>query len=356
MLLRSIVRAAAGRFAAPFACAILLACAAPAARVQVTQARLEPNRVVLTDGAVLPLVTWAPATGTPRAAIVALHGLSDHGTTYARAAEHLAANGFAVYAYDQRGFGGTAQRGRWPGGDVLARDVLQVAALVRARHPGVPLYVLGESMGGAVLLRALALEPSGWLNGAVLLAPAVWSRGEMPWYQRFALGTLSHTFRGMRFSRPRGRAPTDDPETLRSLREDPLVIHKTRVDVLAGVSDLMDEVTEAPRRFAVPVLILYGAEDKVIPARAFCSWVASLDASAPWRLVLYPRGWHMLLRDLDARTAGDDVTAWLIDAGGALPSGLETQKPRDASACLAAVRALARAAPVSAKLEPPAPY
>jgi alpha-beta hydrolase superfamily lysophospholipase len=349
------VRAAAERVAATLLCAILLACAAPAARAQVAQPRLEPNRVVLADGTVLPLVTWASAADTPRAAIVALHGLSDHATTYARAAEHLAANGFAVYAYDQRGFGGTEQRGRWAGGDVLARDALDVAALVRARHPGVPLYVLGESMGGAVLLRALALEPTGWLNGAVLLAPAVWSRGEMPWYQRFALGSLAHTFRGMRFSRPRGRAPTDDPETLRSLHDDPLVIHKTRVDVLAGVSDLMDEVTAAPRRFAVPVLILYGAQDKVIPANALCSWVASLDASAPWRLVLYPRGWHMLLRDLDARTARDDLTAWLMDAGGALPSGLETQKPRDARACLAAVRALGRAAPDSAVLEPPPP-
>jgi alpha-beta hydrolase superfamily lysophospholipase len=306
----------------------------------VTEARLEATRVVLADGTALPLVQWAAQTGDPRGAIVALHGLSDHGTTYTRVAEHLAANGYVVYAYDQRGFGASEQRGTWVGGDVLARDALEVAALVRARHPGVPLYAFGESMGGGVLLRALALGPTGWLDGAVLLAPAVWSRSQMPWYQRFALGTMSSTFRGMKFSRPRSRAPSDDPETLRALRDDPLVIHKVRVDMLAGVSDLMDEVTVAPRSFAVPTLILYGARDKIIPVNALCSWVASLDASAPWRLVLYPKGWHMLLRDLDAATVRADLTAWLADAGGELPSGHEAAKPGDAEHCAAAVRSL----------------
>ncbi|HEX5050006.1 MAG TPA: alpha/beta hydrolase [Gammaproteobacteria bacterium] len=324
--------------------AMLLTAAMPAVvhaqAATATDARLEAERVVLADGTSLPLARWAPRTGEPRAAVVALHGLSDHGTTYTRVAEHLADNGYAVYAYDQRGFGASGQRGTWVGGDVLARDVLQVARLVRARHPGVPLYVIGESMGGGVLLRALALEPSGWLDGAVLLAPAVWSRSEMPWYQRFALGAMSNTFRGMKFSRPRGRAPSDDPETLRSLRDDPLIIHKVRVDMLAGVSDLMDEVTVAPRSFAVPTLILYGARDQIIPATAFCSWAATLDASASWRLVLYPKGWHMLLRDLDAATARADLTAWLTDARGELPSGLEAAKPRDQDSCLASLHAL----------------
>jgi alpha-beta hydrolase superfamily lysophospholipase len=328
--------------------AALLAAAAPlltqAQTDAAAEARLEATRVVLADGTALPLVQWGPQTGAPRAAIVALHGLSDHATTYTRVAEHLAADGYVVYAYDQRGFGASEQRGTWVGGDVLARDALEVGRLVRERHTGVPLYVFGESMGGGVLLRALALGPSGWLDGAVLLAPAVWSRSQMPWYQRFALGTMSSTFRGMKFSRPKRRAPTDDPETLRALRDDPLVIHKVRVDMLAGVSDLMDEVTVAPRSFAVPTLILYGARDEIIPVNALCSWAASLDATSPWRLVLYPKGWHMLLRDLDAPTVRSDLSAWLTNAGGELPSGLEAAKPRTEEQCADAVRALDRQA------------
>ena len=237
-------------------CSVLLgACATPRVQVPVArpqEPRLETDRVLLADGAVLPLAQWMPATGTPRAAIVALHGLNDYHASWADAGEQLSLNGFAVYAYDQRGFGTTEQRGIWAGADVLAGDARQVAALVRARHPDIPLYVLGESMGAAVLLQALAQQPRGWLDGAVLLAPAVWNRRDMPWYQRFALRFVVHTFPGMKLSTPRGRAASDNPATLRRLTDDPLVIHKVRVDLLSGVADLMDGVTELPRDFAVP--------------------------------------------------------------------------------------------------------
>jgi acylglycerol lipase len=304
----------------------------PVARPQ--QARLESDRVLLADGAVLPLTRWLPATGAPRAAIVALHGLNDHHGTWTEAAEQLAGSGFAVYAYDQRGFGATEQRGIWAGGDVLARDAREVAALVRALHPGLPLYGLGESMGAAVLLHALAEQPRGWLDGAVLLAPAVWNRRDMPWYQRFALRFVAHTFRGMKVSTPRSRAASDNPTALRRRTEDPLVIHRVRVDMLSGVADLMDEVTDTQRELAVPSLILYGAHDLIVPALPLCRWVASLDPAGPWQLAVYPNGWHLLFRDLDAATPLADVTAWLEDARTDLPSGFAVGKPRDEASCL----------------------
>jgi alpha-beta hydrolase superfamily lysophospholipase len=311
----------------------------PVARPQAP--RLEPDRVRLADGAVLPLSQWLPAAA-PRAAIVALHGLNDHHGTWAAAAAQLSAHGFAVYAYDQRGFGATEQRGIWAGGDVLAGDVREVAALVRARHPGVPLYVFGESMGAAVMLRALAQQPRGWLDGAVLLAPAVWNRRDMPWYQRFALRLVAHTFRGMKVSTPRSRAASDNLAALRRRTDDPLVIHKVRVDMLAGVADLMDEITERRPDFAVPVLILYGAHDLIVPAEPVCRWVASLDAGGSWQLAVYPNGWHLLLRDLGAATVLADLIAWLARDGAELPSGFGVGKPRDEGSCLGAV---ARAPP-----------
>jgi alpha-beta hydrolase superfamily lysophospholipase len=316
----------------------LAACVTPRVQAPVVrpqEARLETDRVLLADGAVLPLEQWVPPAGAPRAAVVALHGLNDYRAAWAAAAEQLAANGFAVYAYDQRGFGATAQRGIWAGGDVLASDARDVAVLVRARHPRIPLYVLGESMGAAVLLHALAQQPSGWLDGAVLLAPAVWNRRDMPWYQRLGLYVIGHTFRGMTIATPRGRAASDNAAAMRRLTDDPLVIHRVRVDMLSGVADLMDEVSDAQQDFDVPVLILYGAHDLIVPALPVCRWVASLDAGDSWQLAVYPSGWHLLLRDLGRAAAISDVTAWLTQPDADLPSGFGGNKPRDESSCLA---------------------
>ena len=124
-------------------------------------------------------------------------------------------------------------------------------------------------------------------------------------------------------SRLAGRIPSDDPETLRYWREDPLVIKKTRADALWGVADLMDAVTAEAAQFAVPLLVLYGAHDEIMPSSAICAWIGSL---APGRsqFAVYPKGWHLLTRDLDAPTVHRDLAAWFESPGTALPSGLDT--------------------------------
>ncbi len=312
------------RAALPLACSILAACLLTRPACSQTQPPgFDDAHARMADGVALPLHHWLPS-GEPQAVIVAVHGMNDHGASFGKTGEYLAAHGFAVYAFDQRGFGAAEQRGTWAGGTVMADDARQVAQLLRMHYPGVPLYGLGESMGGAVLLLALARHPPGWIDAAVVLAPAVWNRRQMRWYERSGLWLLAHATPGMRLSsRLAGRTPSDDPETLRYWREDPLVIKKTRADALWGVADLMDAVTAEAAQFAVPLLVLYGAHDEIMPSSAICAWIGSL---APGRsqFAVYPKGWHLLTRDLDAPTVHRDLAAWFESPGTALPSGLDT--------------------------------
>jgi len=310
-------------------CCLVPACVTP--RVQTSAAgsaepRLEQDAAIMDDGARLPLRAFLPAA-PPRAAIVAVHGLNDHSGGLERAGVFLAERGFAVYAFDQRGFGDTPQKGIWAGGDRMADDARQVALLVRLRHPAVPLYAFGESMGGAVLLHALHRHPAGWVDAMALSAPAVWSRGGMRRYQRLPLNVLAHTWRGLKLSgRMTGRRPSDDPAALRALREDPLTIHRTRVDVLWGIADLMDAVTHEPKPPGMPVLVLYGAHDEIVPPQPMCAWLAALPGEE-WQPALYPSGWHLLTRDLDAARVLSDLAAWFEQPGTRLPSGADTDEP-----------------------------
>ena len=313
-------------------CSALAACVTPRAQTAPTdpqQPWLEQDAAVMEDGARLPLRAWLPA-GPPRAAIVAVHGLNDYSAAFEGTGAFLAARGFAVYAFDQRGFGRTPQTGIWAGGARMADDAAQVSRLLRLRHPGIPLYGLGESMGGAVLLHALQRQPQGWIDAVALSAPAIWGRSEMRRYQRFPLNALAHSWRGLKMSgRILGRKPSDDPSTLRSLSEDPLVLHRTRADVLWGLADLMDAVTIDPVTPGVPMLVLYGAHDEIMPPRPMCTWLRTLRAPDGWQAALYPSGWHLLTRDLDAGRKLADLAAWFEQPGAGLPSGADTGQPTE---------------------------
>jgi alpha-beta hydrolase superfamily lysophospholipase len=311
-------------------CCALAACVTPRIQTPLGAAlepRLEEAVVVMEDGARLPLRSWVSA-GPPRAVIVAVHGLNLHSGAFDALGAFLAADGFLVYAFDQRGFGHAPQYGIWAGGDRMADDVWQVARLVRERHPGIPLYGFGESMGGAVFLRALQRHPPRWVDAVVLSAPAVWGRDEMRMYQRMPLNALAHSWRSLKLSGSvTGRKPSDDPATLQALHEDPLVIHRTRVDVLFGLADLMDAVTLEPMMPSVPTLVLYGAHDEIVPAEPMCSWLETLGSSPEWQVALYPSGWHLLTRHLDAARVLADLAAWFERPGASLPSGADLGQP-----------------------------
>ena len=126
------------------------------------------------DGYRLPLSRWE-AIGNTRAMVLALHGLNDYSFAFDNLDQYLAPRGITVMAYDQRGFGKTAGHGFWHGGERMSADLVIIVRLLRERHPDVPLYLLGDSMGGAVVLTALASAELD-VDGIVLVAPAVWSR------------------------------------------------------------------------------------------------------------------------------------------------------------------------------------
>jgi alpha-beta hydrolase superfamily lysophospholipase len=301
----------------------LAGCATPVVQqrgAHPTVPHLEADRVIAADGATLPLIVWRPH-GAPRAVVLALHGFSDYRLAFAEVGPFLAAGGIATYAYDQRGFGATAQRGIWPGSELLVDDARRVAALLRQRHPGQPLYLLGESMGGAVAMSVLAETPEA-VDGAVLVAAAVWGRATMNPLQRAALWLVAHSFPGMRLSgRGLGITASDNQAMLRALRDDPLVLKEARADALWGLVNLMDRALAAAPMLSVPALVLYGEHDEIIPRRPTCRMLSVLASSA--RTAIYPDGYHMLTRDLGARVVLEDVAAWLADPAAPLPSGLD---------------------------------
>ncbi len=325
-----------GRAAAALALlAALLGACAPAIRAPgeaINRPLLAGDGFHAGDGEILPVIIWAPEKAAPKAVIIALHGFNDYSNFFAAPGTFLAERGIQSYAYDQRGFGAAPGPGLWPGIDALTGDLETMIRLVRRRHPGTPLYLLGDSMGGAVILVAGGNGGLTDIDGVILAAPAVWGRIAMPWYQRLGLWigvrlmpALKLTGEGL------GIKPSDNIEMLLALGRDPLVIKATRIDAMHGLVNLMDAALEAAAGFKFPALILYGERDEIIPKKPTRMMLARLPEAARGlrRVALYRDGYHMLLRDLKADVAWRDIAGWIADPDKPLASGADTDaEPR----------------------------
>jgi alpha-beta hydrolase superfamily lysophospholipase len=310
--------------------ALLLTVAACAPVLQepgrfVDAARLEDERFVTADGIALKLRVWQP-DGPPRAAILALHGFNDYRNAFSASATEWARAGIVTYAYDQRGFGEAPEQGIWPGTRPLVHDAADMARLLRLRHPDIKLYLLGESMGGAVAVVAMADERPPPVDGVILAAPALWGRAGMSGLQRDTLDFLAHVMPWFPVSgQNTGRMPSDNVPMLRALGADPLVQKYNRIDTVYGLVNLMDDAQAAAPRFAAAALILYGDNEQLIPKGPVNAFLKNLprEAAGRQRLAVYRQGFHMLLRDLGAETVRRDILAWIGDPQAPLPSGAE---------------------------------
>ena len=286
--------------------------------------RLEADALIAADGTRLPMTVWL-AEGAPTAIIVGLHGFADYAQSFVYAGPFWAKQGITTYAYDQRGHGRGAkdERGIWGSEALLTEDLKTMCALVRARHPGVPLAVVGESMGGSVAICAFASDTPPDADGLILASPGVWGWREQPVLNQAALWIAAHTMPGLTLTPPKWVQQTfhatDNIEAQRAMSRDANMIFGARIDTLYGIVSLMQHAEDRIGQVKVPMLYLYGAHDEVIPKKAALDAVERLPPGA--RTAYYAKGWHLLNRDLQRDTALLDISAFVRDPAAPLPSG-----------------------------------
>jgi acylglycerol lipase len=164
------------------------------------------------------------------------------------------------------------------------------------------------------------------VDGVILAAPAVWGRSTMDFLPRAALFVgvrlapgLTLTGRGLHI------LASDNIPMLRGLGRDPLVIKETRLDTVWGLVNLMDAALDSAPGLRVPLLLMYGARDEIIPKLPVRRFVQALPHDPRYRrsLAYYRHGYHMLLRDLEGPMLSADVAEWILMPGAPLFSGAD---------------------------------
>jgi len=290
------------------------------------------------DGADLHVSGWA--IEEPKAIVQVLHGMAEYGSRYARLAEALGAAGYTTYAHDHRGHGKSVANGVPPGHmadddswNRIVEDAHGVNQEIAKRHPGVPIIVLGHSMGSWVLQQLLFEYPSDMIAAALS-----GSNGKPP--PIAALGKLVARIERMRVGK---RSPSSimqklsfdeynkafapnrtefdwlsrDPEEVDKYVADPLcgfgVSTQAWIDFLAGLDRVAKPTNVAKVPKGMPLYLFAGDRD---PVGDFGKGMKNLydaykrAAIFDVRLKLYPDGRHEMLNETNRQEVTDDFIAW----------------------------------------------
>jgi alpha-beta hydrolase superfamily lysophospholipase len=256
--------------------------------------------------------------------MVLVHGYAEHSGRYDEMAMHFAERGFAVHAYDQAGHGRTrGPRGHVDRYDRLLDDLARFVEIVRREHPGLPLVVVGHSMGGLVTT-ATAVHRRPAVDRLVLSGPAlqVGSGGAADWGLRIR-GLIARLLAplGPRAGFTLGLDPAGlsrDPEVVRRYLEDPLVKDRMSARFASGMLATVQAIGRQAERVEVPTLLLHGAEDPLCPAEGSEAFHAGLapEVAAASALKIYPGLRHEIFQEPERHAVWQDMLDWLDEDFG----------------------------------------
>jgi alpha-beta hydrolase superfamily lysophospholipase len=254
------------------------------------------------DGTRGRIVVHEWRTEEPRFVLLLAHGYGEHAGRYEHVAQRLAAEGAAVYAPDHLGHGRSeGERAHCEDGEDFTTDLHKVAERARAEHPGLPVVLLGHSMGGLIATRYAQRHP-GELDALVLSGPAI---GGAP--QLEMLLTLD----------PIPEIPIDpailsrDPAVGQAYADDPLVYHGGfKRSTLQALVNGVQATAEGPGLGDVPTLWIHGEEDQLVPLEATRPAVERIKGSR-FEEKVYAGARHEVFNETNRDEVLDDVVDFI---------------------------------------------
>ena len=263
------------------------------------------------EGLALYYQCWQP-DDLARGVLVIVHGHGEHSGRYKHVVNHLVPQGFAVYALDHRGHGRSpGQRGYVNSMADFRGDVRAFVQLAAAANPGLPLFVMGHSLGGLITLDYVLHHPEG-LRGVIASAPAVGSVGVSPILLQISR-LLSRVW--PTFSMETGldvNGISRDPQEVKAYQSDPLVHGKGTARLATEVMDTAVYCQTNAHTLRLPLLMIHGTADPItapVDSRRLFDNVAAKDKT----YIAYEGGHHESHNDIHFQQVVADLLAWLVE-------------------------------------------
>ena len=267
------------------------------------------------DGLALSRRDW-PAAGAVRGTVLIVHGLGEHKGRYEQVGATLAAQGWQVVAYDQRGHGRSpGPRGAIPDDEALLRDLAVVIDALRAERGGA-LLLLGHSMGGLVAARFVAeglrSPPAAWarpVEALVLSSPAL--AADTNAAQKLLLATLGRIAPGLAVNN--GLKPewiSRDAAVVAAYVADPLVHDRITPRLTRFIVDGGALVRSLAPRWRVPTLLMWAGSDRCVAPRGSAEFAAAAPKAVLQAQVFEPL-YHEIFNEPEQSQVFTRLQAWL---------------------------------------------
>jgi acylglycerol lipase len=253
---------------------------------------------------------WRPDTA-PRAVVVIVHGFNAHSGQYQWVAEQLVSKGIAVHALDLRGRGKSdGERFFVDKFSEYVDDVSTFIQAVKAKEPGLPVFLLGHSAGGVVSC-TYALEHQAELAGFICESFAF--EVPAPDFAIAVLKGLAHVAPHAHVLKLKNEDFSRDAAAVAIMNNDPLIANEVQpTQTVAEMARADDRLRKEFSKITLPLLIMHGTEDhatKPSGSQHFFDAAGSADKT----LKLYEGHFHDLLNDIGKESVIADIQHW-IDA------------------------------------------
>ncbi|MBU1744295.1 MAG: lysophospholipase [Proteobacteria bacterium] len=258
---------------------------------------------------------WLPET-EPKAVLLVVHGLAEHGGRYMNLVNHFLPLGYAVYAADHLGHGSSEGTRVYVERFADYTDTLVTFhEMIRGWQKDKPVFLVGHSMGG--LIGALyLLDHQDELAGAVLSGPGVKVPDDISPVTIFAGKVLSILMPRLGLIQLEAEGVSRDPAVVKAYETDPLV-YRGKITARLGVEMIkaMKQVSAEESRISLPLLILQGGADRLVHpsgAQMLHDGVASVDR----KIILYDGLYHEVFNEPEHGRVLRDVEMWLAAHSG----------------------------------------
>ena len=253
------------------------------------------------------------------AIIIAIHGYNDYSESFQIPATFLTKYKISTISFDLRGFGMNEDRESWFPLSVHIDDVTFFVKEIRKNHPKKKIFLLGESMGGAIVASTVIKNKDLQIDGVILVAPAIWNFSEMNPIKKIFLNVISTLLPNLKLDGGDFIKVTacNNIEVLKALAKDKYFIHKPNLKSLNGIVELMDESYKYTKEFLNQLpyrtLIILPIKDEIVPRKPLTKLLNDKKDSIKDNITLaiFKNNYHMILRDLESETITKFLANWI---------------------------------------------